>query len=276
MLLTKLTDHDLMVARAAVWRVAADQEPPPSGLARYRLLAWTVAAARGALQPLPKPTAEKVGKRLEAQAKEVAGEGAFWSKATARRLLAALDSDSDSELPDASNNGGAAAANPPPRADGPKPPQRKVHTDKCPKCGKGYNPTFVDMDAHGTCFKEGTGPNDLCHMHKKIGEYSKARHLNCRCLRQNPELKRELGKVLNFGGQAQQGKKPKKTPARRPTKPECQATACHAVPSPSATLGCRASSAFAVLARRDPGIPASEPRSAPVRSRQARQRMCRA
>jgi hypothetical protein len=35
-------------------------------------------------------------KRLEAQAKEVAGEGAFWSKATARRLLAALDSDSDS------------------------------------------------------------------------------------------------------------------------------------------------------------------------------------
>ena len=36
-------------------------------------------------------------KRLEAQAKEAAeGEGAFWSKATARRLLAALDSDSDS------------------------------------------------------------------------------------------------------------------------------------------------------------------------------------
>ena len=68
MLLKKLTDHDLMVARAAVWRVAADQEPPPSGLARYRLLAWTVADARGALQPLPKPTAEKVGKRLEAQA----------------------------------------------------------------------------------------------------------------------------------------------------------------------------------------------------------------
>ena len=136
-----------------------------------------------------------------------------------------FDSDSDPELPDASNNGGAAAANPPPRADGPrppKPPQRKVHTDKCPKCGKGYNPTFVDMDAHGTCFKEGTGPNDLCHMHKKIGEHSKARHLNCRCLRQNPQLKGELEKVLNLGGQAQQAqqgtkfRKPKPDKSRKP------------------------------------------------------------
>jgi hypothetical protein len=71
MLLKALSDHDLVVARAAVWRVAAEQEPPPSGLARFRLLAWTVADARGALLPLPKRTAEKAGKRLEAQALNV-------------------------------------------------------------------------------------------------------------------------------------------------------------------------------------------------------------
>ena len=65
-LLDKLTDYDLIVAVDAVWLVAAEQQPPPSGKARYRLLAWTVADARGAAEPLSKGTAEKVGKRLEA------------------------------------------------------------------------------------------------------------------------------------------------------------------------------------------------------------------
>jgi hypothetical protein len=96
MLLKKLTDHDLMVARAAVWRVAADQEPPPSGLARYRLLAWTVADARGALQPLPKPTAEKVGKRLEAQALKVLGSTE--DKARCARLEAMAAAAADATL----------------------------------------------------------------------------------------------------------------------------------------------------------------------------------
>lgn len=73
-LLNKLTDNDLVLARLAVWRVAAQQEPPPSGAARFRLLAWTVADARGAPEPLSNAVALKVGKRLEAQALSVRNE----------------------------------------------------------------------------------------------------------------------------------------------------------------------------------------------------------
>ena len=72
-LLDRLTDYDLIVAREVVWLVAAEQQPPPSGKARYRLLAWTVADARGAAELLSKATAEKVGKRLEAQALKALG-----------------------------------------------------------------------------------------------------------------------------------------------------------------------------------------------------------
>ena len=64
-LLEKITDYDLVVAHNAVWAVAAEQQKALSGKAKYRLLAWTVADARGALEPLCKPVAEKVGKRLE-------------------------------------------------------------------------------------------------------------------------------------------------------------------------------------------------------------------
>ena len=73
-LLSVLTDYDLVVAKATIWHVAAQQQPPPSGAARYRLLAWVVADARGATAPLLPATALKVGKRLEAQAVKVRGD----------------------------------------------------------------------------------------------------------------------------------------------------------------------------------------------------------
>ena len=73
----------------AVWRVAAEQQPPPSGNARYRLLAWVVADARGAAEPVPPATALKVGKRLEAQAVKVRGE--FGEQRSAARHAAAAD-----------------------------------------------------------------------------------------------------------------------------------------------------------------------------------------
>ena len=52
----------------AVWAVAAAATPQLSGVARYRLLAWAVADARGATVPLDKPLALTVGKRIERQA----------------------------------------------------------------------------------------------------------------------------------------------------------------------------------------------------------------
>jgi hypothetical protein len=75
--LQRITDLDLVVAKDAVWEVAAEQQPPLSGAARHRLLAWTVADARGAApcvaheHPLAPAVALKVGKRLEAQALKV-------------------------------------------------------------------------------------------------------------------------------------------------------------------------------------------------------------
>ena len=68
-LLDDLTDELLVAASDAVAVVAAEVTPRVAGRARYRLLAWTVADARGAQQPLSKAEAETVGKRLEAQAK---------------------------------------------------------------------------------------------------------------------------------------------------------------------------------------------------------------
>ena len=70
-LLSKLTDGDLVVAVDAVEAVVAKQQPRPSGRAQFRLLAWTVADARGAAAPLDMGSAETVGKRLDRQAKRV-------------------------------------------------------------------------------------------------------------------------------------------------------------------------------------------------------------
>ena len=70
-LLSKLTDEDLVVAVEAVEAVVAKQQPRPSGRAQFRLLAWTVADARGAAAPLDKAVAETVGKRLDRQAQKV-------------------------------------------------------------------------------------------------------------------------------------------------------------------------------------------------------------
>ena len=67
-LLQQLTNELLIMAVDAVWKAAAAASPQPSGVARYRLLAWTVADARGAATPLDKPLALTVGKRLERQA----------------------------------------------------------------------------------------------------------------------------------------------------------------------------------------------------------------
>ena len=88
-LLDVLTDYDLLVAMDAVWRVAAEQQPPPSGNARYRLLAWVVADARGAAVSLLPATALKIGKRLEAQALKVRGD--FGEQRSAARHAAAAD-----------------------------------------------------------------------------------------------------------------------------------------------------------------------------------------
>jgi hypothetical protein len=73
-LLCKLTDEDLVVAVDAVEAVVAKQHPRPSGRAQFRLLAWTVADARGAATPLEKALAETVGKRLDRQAQKVRGD----------------------------------------------------------------------------------------------------------------------------------------------------------------------------------------------------------
>ena len=88
-LLTQLTDFDLIVAKDAVWQAAAAAQPQPSSSARYRLLAWVVADARGAAQPLAPPTALKVGKRLEAQALKARGD--FSAQRTCARQEVAAD-----------------------------------------------------------------------------------------------------------------------------------------------------------------------------------------
>ena len=70
-ILSKLTDEDLVLAADAVEAVAAKQQARPTGRAQFRLLAWSVADARGAATPLDKAVAETVGKRLDRQAKKV-------------------------------------------------------------------------------------------------------------------------------------------------------------------------------------------------------------
>ena len=73
-LLSELTDEILVVASDAVASVTADAQPPLSGKAKFRLLAWLVADARGATVPLEKALAETVGKRLDRQAQKVRGD----------------------------------------------------------------------------------------------------------------------------------------------------------------------------------------------------------
>ena len=65
-LLEKLTDELLVVASDVVAGVAAEEQPL-SGNAALRLLAWTVADARGAAIAMDKPLALTVGKRLDRQ-----------------------------------------------------------------------------------------------------------------------------------------------------------------------------------------------------------------
>jgi hypothetical protein len=69
--LDKLTDEQLVHACNAVEGVADAASAAVSGKARLRLLAWTVADARGAQIALDKALAETVGKRLQRQADRV-------------------------------------------------------------------------------------------------------------------------------------------------------------------------------------------------------------
>ena len=68
--LNKLTDALLVTADAVVKSVAAEA-PPLSGNSAFRLLARTVADARGAQTVIDKPLALTVGKRLQVQAQRV-------------------------------------------------------------------------------------------------------------------------------------------------------------------------------------------------------------
>ena len=73
-----ITDELLVVAEEAVASVCAAVLPtPPSLASQQRLLAWVVADTRGATTLLEKPLALVVGKRLEARAKRVRGDGAM-------------------------------------------------------------------------------------------------------------------------------------------------------------------------------------------------------
>jgi hypothetical protein len=69
-LLGKLTDALILRANDVVNSVAAEA-PALSGNMTYRLLAWTVADARGAQEVIDKPLALTIGKRLKAQAQRV-------------------------------------------------------------------------------------------------------------------------------------------------------------------------------------------------------------
>jgi len=93
-LLISITDGLLVVASDAIAAVAEEAEPSLSGKAKLRLLAWTLADARGAQVPLEKPLAETIGKRLERQAQRVretlaaAAVGAQEARARARAAAA--------------------------------------------------------------------------------------------------------------------------------------------------------------------------------------------
>ena len=60
-----------MIASDVIKAVATEAQPPPSGKAQLRLLAWLVADARGAAVLLDKADAAVAGKRLEYQAQRV-------------------------------------------------------------------------------------------------------------------------------------------------------------------------------------------------------------
>ena len=68
--LHEITDSLLIIASDAVSEVGSEQ-PPLSKNGILKLLAWTVADARGATTPLDKPLALTIGKRLERQAASV-------------------------------------------------------------------------------------------------------------------------------------------------------------------------------------------------------------
>ena len=70
-LLQTITDELLVVLSDTVAAVATEVQPPPSGKALLRLLAWLAADARGATTVLDKATAFKVGKRMDYQAQSV-------------------------------------------------------------------------------------------------------------------------------------------------------------------------------------------------------------
>ena len=70
-LLDSITDELLVVASDTVEAVATQAPTKPSGKAKYRLLAWLVADARGADTLLEKALAETVDKRLDRQATAV-------------------------------------------------------------------------------------------------------------------------------------------------------------------------------------------------------------
>jgi hypothetical protein len=95
-LLSKLTDEDLVLAADAVEAVAAKQQQRPTGKAQFRLLAWTVADARGAATPLEKAAAETVGKRLDRQAKKVRADLESCELVYRERRLIASDVDHSS------------------------------------------------------------------------------------------------------------------------------------------------------------------------------------
>jgi hypothetical protein len=95
-LLSKLTDEDLVLAADAVEAVAAKQQQRPTGRAQFRLLAWTVADARGAATPLEKAAAETVGKRLDRQAKKVRADLESCELVYRERRLIASDVDHSS------------------------------------------------------------------------------------------------------------------------------------------------------------------------------------
>lgn len=95
-LLDELTDEDIAVAVDVVEAVVTKQQPRPSGRAQFRLLAWTVADARGAAAPLDMAVAEAVGKRLDRQAKKVRADLESCELVYRERRLIASDVDHSS------------------------------------------------------------------------------------------------------------------------------------------------------------------------------------
>ena len=77
--LGKLTDALIVTASDIVISVA-QEEPALSGNSTFRLLAWTVADARGAQTAIEKPLALTVGKRVQVQATRMRNDAAPYCK----------------------------------------------------------------------------------------------------------------------------------------------------------------------------------------------------